>query len=105
MDWNKWRKEEDERLQDFQRVQELRKIWGLENRPKFAFWFDVVTSTTIIIVSIALIFVCLPWIVELYKNDPMLWPRVYEQLKHLAVPLISACLAIVAIAALVIAKK
>lgn len=93
MDWEKWRKEEDARQQDIAQVQELRRLLGLKNRSRLAFWFDMMTTGTIILVSIGLLMVSLPSIIEHYRNEPTLWSSELHSMKHLVVPTILACLA------------
>ncbi len=82
MDWEKWRKEEDARQQDVVRAQELRKILGLENRSCLRFWFDMATTATAILLSIILVIVELPSVIEVYRNDPTLLSRAWTQTKN-----------------------
>ena len=90
MDWEKWRKKEDERQLDIAQLQDLRKLLGLENRSPLRFWFDMVTTGTLLLVSIPLMIVGLPWVIDQYRSDPTLWPTACKHLKDLIVPAILA---------------
>lgn len=105
MDWEKWREEEDERQRELARAKELRTMLGIENRSRLRFWFDMITTGTFLLVGIALIIVGLPWVFELYRNDPTLWPTAREQMKDMAPPAILAFVTSIALVLLFSRKK
>ncbi len=97
MDWEKWRNEENERQQDMKAARELMKMLGIADRTPAQFWFHMVTTASIIIVGLAVVFVGMPWIIEQYRNYPTLWvtaiaPFKCHPLEYLLAPMIIAVL-------------
>jgi len=105
MDWEKWRKEEDARQRELAQAKELRIMLGIENRSRMRFWFDMITTGTFILVSIPLMIVGLPWVFELYRNDPTLWPTIREHMKDMVPPAILAFVTAIALVLLFSRKK
>lgn len=81
MDWEKWRKEEDERQQDIQAAKKLMDNWGIGKRSRLQLIIDRISLGTLLIVAIPFILVGSIWVFNLYQADPSLWPMVREHLE------------------------
>lgn len=92
MDWEKWRKEQDAWQRELEMEKKLREMLGIANRTPAQFWFDMITTGTLLVVSLLLCIVAIPWLIELYRNDPTLFPRAIAPLKRHALEI---CLAYV----------
>jgi hypothetical protein len=82
MDWKRWNRKEDACKEELSRVRELRRILGIENRSQWAYWFDMVTTGTLCLVGILFTIVGIPWVIEIYRNDPTLWAFAVEGIKY-----------------------
>lgn len=81
MDWEKWRKEEDECQQDIQAAKKLMDNWGIGKRSRLQLIIDRISLGTLLIVAIPFILVGSIWVFNLYQADPSLWPMVREHLE------------------------
>lgn len=81
MDWEKWRKEEDERQQDIQAAKKLMDAWGIGKRSRLQLIIDRISLGVLLIVAIPFILVGSVWVFDLYQADPSLWPMVRGNLK------------------------
>lgn len=71
---------------DFQQWNQKR-IVRAESRERFNFWVRMIT-TGIFFLGILVIFVIsIPWLIELYRNDPTIFPRAIAPLKRHALEL------------------
>ena len=81
MDWEKWRKEEDERQQDIQAAKKLMDDWGIGKRSRLQLIIDRISLGILLIVAIPFILVGSVWVFDLYQADPSLWPMMREHLE------------------------
>ena len=74
MDWVKWREEQDALQRELDMEKKLREMLGIANRTPAQFWFDIITTGAFLIVLLLFCIVAIPWLIELYRNDPTLFP-------------------------------
>lgn len=82
MDWEKWHEEQDALQRELEMEKKLREMLGIANKTPAQFWFDRITFIALLVVVALCMIIGIPWLIELYRNDPTLWPTAMAPFKN-----------------------
>ena len=105
MDWEKWREEQDALQRELEMEKELREMLGIANRTPAQFWFDRITFIALLVVMALSMIIGIPWLIELYRNDPTIFPSAIAPLKRHAMEFILIFVVVVMVELWIVLKK
>lgn len=105
VDWEKWRDEQDALQRELEMEKELREMLGIANRTPARFWFDRITFIALLVVVALSIIIGIPWLIELYRNDPTIFPSAIAPLIRHAMELILIYVVVVVVELWIVLKK
>lgn len=105
MDWEKWREEQDALQRELEMEKKLREMLGIANRTPAQFWFDRITFIALLVVMTLSMIIGIPWLIELYRNDPTIFPSAIAPLKRHAMEFILIFVVVVVVELWIVLKK
>lgn len=82
MNWEKWNDEWVQRQHKKFEQWNQQRIARAESRERFNFRVRMIMNGIFILGFVVLLIIGIPWIIELYRNDPTLWPTAMAPFKN-----------------------